>query len=226
MADQKVVAVVPMRHSSERVKGKNYRSFGGRPLFHRIIGTLLECSTVSEVVIDTDSMVIFEDAARFFPDVRLRERPVDLREGITPMNDVLAGFVRDWPGEHFLQTHCTNPLLRSQTVDKAVRTYFEELSNHDSLFSVTRTYSRFWDGNGKPVNHDPSVLLRSQDMAPFFEENSNLYIFSRSVMERHGNRIGTSPFLFEIDARESVDIDEEVDFLLAEVLHATPEKKV
>lgn len=223
MSENTVIAVVPMRHDSERVKGKNYRSLGGRPLYHHIVETLLSCNRVSEVVIDTDSPVILDDAATAFPEVTLRIRPEDLRSGTTPMNDVLARFVTETPGEHFLQTHSTNPLLRSETVDRAVDAFFNGLPEHDCLFSVTRTYGRFWSGDGKPVNHDPAVLMRSQDMPPFYEENSNLYIFSRDLMTASGNRIGNTPLLFETRARESVDIDEEPEFMLAEQLFAIRE---
>ena len=65
----KIAAIVPMRHSSERVPGKNYRSFAGRPLYHHIISSLLACPQIGEVVIDTDSPTIIADAAQHFPQV-------------------------------------------------------------------------------------------------------------------------------------------------------------
>ena len=59
MSDKpQVTAIVPMRHSSERVRGKNYRELGGKPLFRHIVDSLLEASTVDCVVIDTDSPTI------------------------------------------------------------------------------------------------------------------------------------------------------------------------
>ena len=67
--DMSVTAIVPMRHTSERVPGKNYRLLGGRPLYHHVIEALLASETVGIVVIDTDSPVVLDDAARHFPDV-------------------------------------------------------------------------------------------------------------------------------------------------------------
>ena len=56
----KLVAFVPMRHDSVRVKQKNYRPIAGKPLFHYILDTLLAVPEISQVAVDTDSPVIME----------------------------------------------------------------------------------------------------------------------------------------------------------------------
>ena len=134
------------------------------------------------------------------------------------MNDVLLNDLRQLDGEWFLQTHSTNPLLRPSTIDRAVAGFFDARDAHDSLFSVTRLQTRLWDAAGQPMNHDPAVLLRTQDLPPVFEENSCLYLFARDGFETRGTRIGDRPMMFEIDAREAADIDEELDFEVAEFL--------
>jgi CMP-N-acetylneuraminic acid synthetase len=213
-----VVAIVPMRHASERVPGKNFRPIAGRPLYHHVVETLLSCPAVAEVVIDTDSPLILDEAARVFPGVRLRERPPHLRGGEVPMNEVLLDAVARLDGDVFLQTHSTNPLLRAATVAGAVVALMAARPDHDSLFSVTRRHVRLWDAHGRPLNHDPARLERTQDLAPILEENSCLYVFPRAVLEARRNRIGERPLLFEIDAVEAWDIDEEEDFRVAELL--------
>ncbi|MBE0616360.1 MAG: acylneuraminate cytidylyltransferase family protein [Proteobacteria bacterium] len=218
MDHPRVAAIVPLRHDSERVPGKNYRLFAGRPLYHWIIRTLYAAETVAEVVIDTDSPFIREDAGRVFERVSILERPSHLRGGDVPMNDVLLNSVSSLEADLFLQTHSTNPLLRAETVDRAVRTFWDRRGECDSLFSVTRLHTRLWDASGHPLNHDPSVLLRTQDLPPVFEENSCLYLFERETLLRRGNRIGWRPHLLEIPPEEAVDIDEETDFRIAEAL--------
>jgi len=220
----KIAALVPMRHSSERVPGKNYRDFAGVPLYHRIVRSLLDCSLIDEVVIDTDSPVIFEDASKHFPEVKLLERPEHLRAGTVPMNDVLLNDVKQVEADYYLQTHSTNPLLRSPTIQQAVETFLDSYPMYDSLFGVTRWQTRLWDGLARAVNHNPNILLRTQDLPPIYEENSCLYIFTRNILESKHNRIGDRPFLFEIDRIEAVDIDEELDFQLAEFLYEKREK--
>ncbi len=213
-----ITACVPMRHSSERVKGKNYRMFGDAPLFHHILRSLLRCPEIDEVVVDTDSPVVTEQINETFPMVRVLERPEHLRDGSTPMNDVLAHDAQFINTTHMLQTHSTNPLLTSATMSEAIKAFFESGDAHDSLFGVTKVQTRFWDQNVQPVNHNPAKLERTQDLPPLFEENSNIYIFSRDLILNGGNRIGSRPMMFEIPKLEAQDIDEEPDFLLAEAL--------
>jgi CMP-N-acetylneuraminic acid synthetase len=83
---------------------------------------------------------------------------------------------------------------------------------------VTRLHTRLYDAHGNPMNHDPSILLRTQDLPPVYEENSNIYVFSAAQIAA-GRRMGERPLLFEIDPLEAVDIDEEADFTIAEMLH-------
>ena len=135
------------------------------------------------------------------------------------MNTIIAYDLSQLPGEHFLQTHSTNPLLTTETIDAGIELYFDNLGTYDSLFTVTRHNARFYRGDGSPINHNPQEMLRTQDLPPTLEENSNLYVFSRESFERSGNRrIGLRPYLFEISKFEAIDIDEEEDFRLAELL--------
>lgn len=214
-----IVAFVPMRHSSERVPGKNYRDFNGRPLFHHIVSTLLDVPQISTVVIDTDSPTVVEQCAEHFPSVRCIDRPEHLLGGETPMTDVLAYDASQFPSEWYLQTHSTNPLLSASTIRRALDEFEATMDTHDSLFSVTRLQTRLYDAEGRALNHDPAILLRTQDLPPIYEENSNIYVFSAELIAR-GKRIGERPLLFEIDPLEAVDIDEEHDFVIAELLQA------
>lgn len=195
------------------------REFCGRPLYHHVLRSLLESQYVAEIVINTDSRDIAEDARRRFESVRILNRPEEICGDFVPMNDIIGYDLSQIEGEHFLQTHSTNPLLNAKTINRAIEQYFKELERYDSLFSVTRLQTRLYDKKGNPVNHNPKELVRTQDLAPVYEENSNLYIFSKASFKEAGNRrIGARPQMFEIDRLEAVDIDEEVDFKLAEAL--------
>src|ERR1700712_924245 len=161
-----------MRHSSERVAGKNYRMLDGRPLFHHVVQTLLEVPHISQVVIDTDSPLITADVATSFPQVTVLARPEQLLGGDVPMNSILAHDVQQVPGDFYLQTHSTNPLLTAATVQRAIETFLSSQETHDSLFTVTALRTRLWTIDGRALNHDPRVLLRTQDLEPVYEENS------------------------------------------------------
>lgn len=214
----KIAAIVPMRHSSERVPGKNYRPFAGKPLYHHIVENLLACDKIAQVVIDTDSPLILEEAARIFPSVTLLERPEHLRAGEIPMNDVLLNTISQVEADFYLQTHSTNPLLSVDSISRGVDLFLKHFPVYDSLFTVTRLQTRLWDQLARAINHNPNILLRTQDLPPVFEENSCMYIFSKEILERKHNRIGDRPLMLEIPKEEAQDIDEEIDFRIAEFL--------
>jgi CMP-N-acetylneuraminic acid synthetase len=216
--DPAIVALVPMRHHSARVPGKNYRNFVDRPLYEHILGQLSQCPEIREIVINTDSPVIRDGVKERFPEVRLIDRPDHLTGGEIPMNDVLLYDIERVPAEYYVQTHSTNPLLRASTISQAIRTFLDGIPKHDSLFSVTRLQTRLWEVNGSPLNHDPEVLLPTQDLPHLFEENSCIYIFQREVFKQRRNRLGERPLMYEIEAAEAWDIDEELDFEIAEFL--------
>jgi CMP-N-acetylneuraminic acid synthetase len=208
-----------MRHHSERVPGKNYRPLDGRPLYHHIVSNLLACPHISEIVINTDSPTIMDDAAQHFPQVRILERPQHLRADTVPMNDVLLYDVSQVEADFYMQTHSTSPLLRSATISRAIEQFLAAYPMYDSLFGVTRLQTRLWDALARPVNHNPAILLRTQDLPPIYEENSAFYLFTRHILEARHNRIGERPLLFEVDRLEAWDIDEEVDFRMVEALY-------
>jgi CMP-N-acetylneuraminic acid synthetase len=213
-----------MRHHSQRVPGKNYRPLGGKPLYQHIIESLLAVPEIGEILVDTDSPPVIAGLSRDFPKVRVIERPEHLRADTISMNDILLYDTSQVEADFFLQTHSTNPLLRFGTISKAIQAFFADYPSHDSLFSVTRLHTRLYDQLGRALNHDPNILLQTQDLPPVFEENSCIYIFTRENLCRRNNRLGENPLMFEIDPAEAWDIDEEIDFAITEFLMKLPLK--
>ncbi|GAB5469430.1 MAG: acylneuraminate cytidylyltransferase family protein [Rhodospirillales bacterium] len=220
MTQHRLVALMPMRHHSQRVPGKNYRPFGdGRPLYQHALESLLSVAEIEKVVIDTDSPVVKEQCAEKYKDVIVLDRPEHLRAPEIPMNDILTYDATEVPSDFYLQTHSTNPLLSHATMAKAVTTFFAQYPIYDSLFGVTVIRDRIWDVLGRAVNHNPNILLQTQDLPKWLvQENSTLYIFERGRLLNDRNRIGNRPFLFEVDEIEARDIDIEIDFQIAEML--------
>lgn len=209
------VAIVPMRHYSERVPGKNYRPLAGIPLYHHVVRTLSSVAEIDLIVIDTDSDFIIDDCAENFVHVQVLRRPEHLRDGGIAMNDVLLNTLDQVDADVVVQTHSTNPFLKAETVSAALQLFTAPGCEHDSVFSVTRLQARVWDAETRPVNHDPSVLLRTQDLPPLFIENSCFFVFTPQLLRERGNRIGARPLMFEMAPLEAVDIDIEEDFALA-----------
>jgi CMP-N-acetylneuraminic acid synthetase len=206
-----------MKGHSERVPDKNLRQLAGRPLYHWVMMSLLEVDAITQIVVDTDSHRIADDVTAAFPSVQVRERPADLRGDMVPMHDIVARFAQESHTELILQTHSTNPLLRGETIQRAIASFLQA-EDHDSLMSVTPMRARLYDSRFQPINHDPDSLMRTQDLDVVYEENSNLYIAPRDTIMVTARRIGTNPLLFPIGKYEALDIDESEDFEAAELL--------
>ena len=217
MSLDKIVALVPMRHDSKRVPGKNYRLMNGKPLYAYIIETLLSVPEISQVVVDTDSAPVMEGLAQNYPQVKVLLRPENLRLDTTPTNEILLHDTAQVEADLYLQTHSTNPLLKAGTISKAIMQLRSSWPEYDSLFSVTRWQTRLWDALGRPVNHNRRFFCAPR-ICPIYEENSCIYLFTRETLVNRRNRLGERPIMFEMDAREATDIDEELDFVIAESL--------
>jgi CMP-N-acetylneuraminic acid synthetase len=217
-----VVALLPMKGHSERVPNKNMKTFVDKPLYHFVLVELLKSKFIDQVYINTDSEVISDDVRKYFPEVKIIRRPDELVGDFVSMNKIIDYDLSQIDGDVVLQTHSTNPLLTVATIDRALNYFLNTEHTFDSVFSVTKWQTRFYTENGVPVNHNPQELLRTQDLPPLFEENSNFYIFTKESFKAANNkRIGVNPMMFEMPPMEAVDIDTEFNFKLAELIFKT-----
>jgi CMP-N-acetylneuraminic acid synthetase len=216
----RTVALLPMKANSERVRGKNFRDFCGKPLFRWILDTLLSVKEIDAVIINTDARHILADNGLVESErVIIRDRKPEICGDFVSMNRVIEDDVRNVDAEVYLMTHTTNPLMSADTVRSALAAFrksqIEGLA--DSLFTVDKIQTRFYRADGSPVNHDPDNLVRTQDLEPWFEENSNLYIFTANSFAKTNARIGRKPMMYEGPAFESIDIDTPQDWDFAVV---------
>ncbi len=214
----KICAIVPIKHISTRVNGKNYRMMNGKPLFHYILETLLKVERISKIIVDTNSELIKKEIIEKFDmdKIMIYDRPEHLWEGSTSTNTLIHNLINNCNLEYdlFIQTHVTNPLLKVDTINNAIDKFL--CNTNDSLFTVKRIQARLYDMYGNTINHDKFKLIQTQDLDPIYEENSCLYIFKKYVFNKLYSRIGQDPILFEMSSFESQDIDTEFDFVLTE----------
>ncbi len=223
----KITVLLPIKEHSSRVPGKNFRSFCGQPLYIWILDTLARCRLVKKVIISTDSWGLIEILRKqkeTWPEDWLHtdKRPVNLCGDDVSVNslwlELLPRLGYTDPGEIFLQTHTTNPLLKCGTIDQLIERFQIMRYKHDSLFTVSARRSRFYGKNGMALNHDPKKLIPTQELEPLYEENSCAYVFSLGSFLKHEHRIGAHPLMEPISDEESTDIDWENDFIVAECL--------
>ncbi|MDP1547491.1 MAG: acylneuraminate cytidylyltransferase family protein [Anaerolineales bacterium] len=216
----RIVALLPMKANSERVKGKNFRDFCGKPLFRWVLDTLLEVQEIDQVVINTDARHILAEKGLVETDrIVIRDRKREICGDAVSMNLVLADDVANVPADLYLMTHTTNPLMSAATIRGAIAAFLggQAADTADSLFTVGKVQTRFYRADCSPVNHDPDNLIPTQNLEPWFEENSNLYIFTASSFGKTKARIGKQPMMFEGPFFESIDIDTPADWDFAVV---------
>lgn len=213
-----------MKAHSARVKGKNFRNFAGKPLFRWILDTLLAIPEIQKVVINTDARAILADNGLVDTDrILIRDRKPEICGDFVSMNKVLADDIEAVPSETYLMTHTTNPLLSSTSIVRALWAFDRaRAAGKDSLFTVNKFQTRFYRGDCSAINHDPNNLIRTQDLEPWYEENSNLYLFTRESFASTNARIGRNPVLFETPRMESADIDDQEGWDLAELIASRP----
>lgn len=216
---QKVVALLPLKANSERVKGKNFRPLAGKPLFKWILDSLLAVESIDKVVINTDARHILKENGLVENNrIIIRDRKAELCGDLVSMNLILGDDIENVDADLYLMTHTTNPLLRTETIADAITRYQNDSNRFDSLFMVNKIQTRFYTGDLSPVNHDPNNLVRTQDLEPWYEENSCMYLFSKESFKKTNARIGEKPKMYVTPALEAIDIDEPEDWVMAEAL--------
>ncbi len=216
-----VVALLPMKANSERVPNKNFRELAGKPLFLWVLEKLLHVDSIDKVVINTDARGILEEFEEIHNSkVILRDRPESICGDMVSMNAVLENDVNNINSKTYLMTHTTNPFIEIGTIEECIEIFIAKMANEesDSLFTVNKVQTRFYRKDGSPVNHDPENLLRTQDLEPWYEENSNLYLFSKDSFLQTNARIGKRPYLYVMNTLESLDIDGPDDWDLAQTI--------
>ncbi len=219
--EYELVALLPIKANSERVPGKNFKNFGGKPLFMWILEKLLAVNEIEAIIINTDAENLLK--VNGLPDsnkIILRNRKKEICGDDISMNLVLQDDLKNINSKYFLMTHTTNPFLNKETILQALSTFKQAIKtgSHDSLFTVNKIQERFYDKDLVPINHDPLNLIKTQDIPEWYSENSNLYLFTKESFLKNNSRIGTYPKMLSTSKLESLDIDTPEDWELAEAV--------
>jgi CMP-N-acetylneuraminic acid synthetase len=213
-----ITAIIPIKEHSSRVPNKNFRNFNGKPLYKWVIENIVyNVPEIDELIIDTDSEHLKSELEKInYPKIKVLMREDILRGDDTDVNLIIKSRLDNIKNDVIMQTHVTNPILKASSISKAISDYLLNVANgYDSLMGVTEWKKRFYY-EGKAVNHNPNELIKTQNLEPLLEENSNIYIFSKQSFNNAGRRVGGKPFLFRMNNLEAMDIDYEEDFILAE----------
>jgi len=223
----KITALLPFKENSQRIPKKNFKSFNGKPLFHWILNTLISIEKIKKIIINTDAFDLIRDDTILSDDkIDLRERADYICGDEVSMNEIIYDDISYSGDGIYVMTHTTNPLLSAKTILRGLDFFLKMRKSQDidSLFTVNRYQSRFYNSKLESINHKKNILVPTQNLDPVFEENSNFYIFTKKSFIKNKNRIGNKPIMFETPFLESIDIDTFEDWRIAEIYANANEK--
>ena len=216
----KIVAFVPMKLNSERVKNKNIKEFdNGKPLCSYILNTLKKVKNIDEIYVYCSD----EKIKKYIPKgVKYLKRSEELDGQKVKINEVLKAFANDVDADYYLLTHATAPFISKETIEKGVEVIKE--GKYDSVLSVSKIQEFLWK-DGKPFNYSLDSIPRTQDLEPLYAETCGLYIYSKDLILKQNRRIGDNPYLLEVSKIEALDIDTEDDFFVSNAVSSKLEAK-
>ena len=203
----KIVAIVPIKLTSKRLKNKNFKKINGRPLYKYLLDKL-KFTNFDEIYVDSNSPEIEEYCKlknyKFIK--RLPKLALDNANG----NDLLNYHSKIINADIYFQLFITAPLLKIKTINNCIKK-IKKSKKYDSILTSKSVQTWFWY-KGKPVNYDPKILPRSQDADPLVFETTGLYGIRKKILLSKKARIGNKPYFYEVSDEEAIDLDNLKDF--------------
>ncbi len=209
----KIVAIVPMKLNNQRLPQKNTKCFtNGKPLCYYILSTLLTVNGIDDIYVYCSN----PDIQKFVPKgIKYLRRPDFLDKDTTKINDVLQCFAEDVSADIYVMAHTTAPFVKKESIEIGIQAVVS--GKYDSSFAAKKLQDFLWKDN-IPFNYELNNIPRTQDLDVIYEETSGFYIYKKEVITKLNRRIGDKPYIVEVSEVESVDIDEEEDFIIADAI--------
>ena len=211
---EKYTALIAVRKGSQRIKSKNIKPFCNSSLLEIKIQQAVRCSLIDEVVVSSDCEKMLSMAKDY--GVKTQKRDDYFCSNDIPMNLVYEYLARNIDCEHVVYLHVTSPLLLDESLQKSIELYKKKtLEGYDSLASVENLKKYLWH-KGNAVNYNPDQHPRSQDLPEYVALNFAINIVSRDIMISRKNILGNNFYPYVLSEIESIDVDNEFDFEIAE----------
>ena len=212
----KVVAFLPAKGSSTRVKSKNIKLLDGKPLFLHSLEKLIGCDFIDEVYLDTESDEIIQLASEL--DCKVMRRDPSLASNATDGHQLFMNEVRSVDADIYIQLLGTSPFISKETIKKGIQVLCNEENKYDSAVLVKKEKQYSWVEGAPEYNIEK--IPNSVDLPDTITETMGLYIVQRDAALKTKRRIGDKPFLIEASPLEAVDVNWPDEFELANFIAA------
>ena len=212
---KKIVAVIPVREGSQRVKNKNFKSFCGKNLLIHKIDILKKVKNLDQIIVNTDTDKAISIAKK--KNVSYYKRDKYFASSKCTNSEFWSNVASTTESKYILFTHCTNPIISVRTYEKSIKSFFSNKQSFNSLNSVSDV-KEFLFLNKKPLNFKLNKAPNSQDLPNIFKLNFAISILETDYMRRKKTLIGSKPFFYKLDQIEGHDINTKYEFEFAKYL--------
>ena len=209
-----IAGLIACRGGSVRVPNKNIKPFGGSSLLEIKISQLLKI--LPKVYVNSDSENILRLAEQYGAIPILRNPKFATSE--ISINEVYAEVTKPIPHEHILFAHVTSPLIKTSTIQNCVNMYNNLPKPYDSVCTVQLLKKFIWY-KGKSINYNSNKMPRSQDLPDYHMIAFAINILPKKLLLNLKNIVTNNYFPIELDEIEAMDIDDKLEFELAEYLY-------
>lgn len=213
---KEIVALIPVKGSSERIKAKNIRSFFDTSLYELKLDQIKDVRGFSDVIVSSEDNNILDIAKKKGFSVHRRDNKFSTSH--IPMSDVYSYVASEIKGEHIAWVNATNPLAETENYDDAIKAYNDMDPEYDCLLSAYEVKDYIFYNN-KPINFKPNPWPRSQDLKGLCALSFMINILRREDMVRWGSCVGENPYFFYFDKIASMDVDFQEDFDFCEMVY-------
>lgn len=211
----KCVAFIPIKLNNERTPQKNIkRVFGGNSILELIQKSLLKVKGIDEIFVFCSNSIVKDYLVE---NVTFLKRPeyLDTKEA-TP-NDIISEFIKLVDADVYMVCHATSPFVTTEHFEECLNAV--TTSDFDSSFTAERIQKLLWTNEIKPLNFNPQIVPRTQDLPPIYSEISACYAFRKETYNKYNRRIGVNPHLTIVSGIECIDIDYPEDLLIAQAVY-------
>ena len=212
---RKITAVVPVRKGSMRVKNKNLKPFADTNLLELKIKQLKQVKLVDDIVVSSDCEKMLSIAREH--GVKTHERDSYYASSEASNSEFFANLAHSIDAEYIMYSPVTCPMVSLETYHDCIQT-FKQNEEIDNLVTVTQIKHHMWLA-GRPLNYEIAKSPNSQDLPNISAITYGICIISKEDMIRYRNVVTENPTFKVLDEIESIDIDTEFDFMVAEMVY-------
>ena len=217
------IAMIPARSGSKRVPRKNIRLINGKPLIDYCIKRALDSNIFDKVYVNTDDKIIMEYVRKFYPEINIFKREAKYASDSATNDDFMFDFLTKTKCNSVMQILPTSPFISVEDIILFDKEFYSK--SYKSLVSVKENKIECIYKN-EPINFNKTEhTLPSQKLDPIYSYACSLMMwdsntFIKNYKEKkgpyHGGVYKTG--YFELKGYSTIDIDNEEDFILAEII--------